>query len=196
MTVIVGYVDQKNGITYLGGDSLASNSCYKEVIKQRKVFKSNDSKNMIIGFSGSIRDLNLLAYAENLIDKRDEPNIDYKYMVTKFIPNVIQLFKNNDRNDNCRGVSEIESCFLVAYKDKMWTIESDYSVKEVITDYNAIGSGMYYALGSLKTTENMDLTPIEKIHLALQAASEFTPGVAPPFYIINTANDDVIEFKD
>jgi ATP-dependent protease HslVU (ClpYQ) peptidase subunit len=196
MTSIVGYIDRENGITYLGGDSLASNSYYKEVIKQRKVFKSNDSKNMIIGFSGALRDLDLLTYAENLIDKRDEPNIDHKYMVTKFIPNIIQLFKNNDRNDNCRGVSEIESCFLVAYKDKLWTIESNYCVTELVTNYTVIGSGMYYALGSLKTTEGMDLTPIEKIHLALQSASEFAPEVAPPFYIINTENDDVVEFKD
>lgn len=151
---------------------------------------------MIIGFSGSVRDLDLLTYAEKLIDKRDEPNIDHKYIVTKVIPNLINLFTNNSRNINDKGINGIESYFLLAYKDKMWLIESNYAVLDIVDNYNAIGSGVNFALGSLHTTEDMDLTPVEKIHMALQSASKFAVGVAPPFYIINTDNDEVIEFKD
>lgn len=196
MTCIIGFSDKENGITYMGGDSCASSNMLKQTINQRKVFKSLDSKNMIIGFSGMVRDLNLLTYSKNLIDKRDEPNIDNEYMVTHFIPNIIQLFKNGERNGTYNNISEIESYFLVAYKDKLWEIESNYSIFNSTENYAAIGSGIYYALGSLKTMENMDLSPIEKIHKALQVASAFAPGVAPPFYIINTKDDKVEEFKE
>lgn len=196
MTCIVALKDQENGITYMGGDSCASCNNLKQLIEQRKVFKSQDSNKMIMGFSGSVRDLNLLTYAKNLIDKRDEPNIDHKYMVTHFIPNIMKLFKNGERNGVYNNISEIESYFLIAYKDKLWTIEGNYSVFENMSNYTAIGSGVYYALGSLETTKDMDMSPIEKIHKALQVASTFAPGVAPPFYIINTDNDNIKEFKD
>jgi ATP-dependent protease HslVU (ClpYQ) peptidase subunit len=68
MTCIVGFVDKEKGITYLGGDSLASDGWTGQIIKERKVFKLLDTSNAILGFSGSVRDLNLLQYAENLID--------------------------------------------------------------------------------------------------------------------------------
>ena len=154
------------------------------------------SANAILGFSGSIRDLNLLQYAKNLIDKRDEPNIDYEYIITKFVPNVQKLFSNNGRNTNDKGVDSIDSYYLLGYKDKMWLIDFDYCVLLEKESYNSIGSGKSYALGSLKTTEKLNLTPIERIRLALQSASKFDTGVAPPFYIINTDNDEIIEYLD
>ena len=131
MTSIVGYIDRENGITYLGGDSLASNSYYKEVIKQRKVFKSNDSKNMIIGFSGALRDLDLLkkinekskcvvqmtltTHDEELC-KIIEPNVSTtkeRYEVLKImheagIPTIVWLCPIlpyiNDTEENIRGI--------------------------------------------------------------------------------------------
>src|SRR3712207_8050051 len=86
MTCIVGFIDKKNGVAYIGGDSCASNWIGKSNIEQKKVFKLKDTNNAIIGFSGSIRDLNILTYATGLIDKRDEPNIDDEYIITKLIP--------------------------------------------------------------------------------------------------------------
>jgi hypothetical protein len=59
----------------------------------------------------------------------------------------------------------------------------------------ACGNGEAFALGSLMTTENTNLSPYKRIRLALQAASKFVIGVEPPFYIINTKDDEVIEYK-
>lgn len=196
MTCIVGIKDEKTGIVYMGGDSLASNNYTENVINQRKVFKLNDTENAILGFSGMVRDLNLLRYAENLLDKRDEPNIDEKYIVTKFIPNVIRLFNDNGRNENHNGIQESESYFLLAYKDKLWKIEFNYAVLNTTNSYETIGSGYQYASGSLFTTEGSEFTITERIHKALQSASKFAVGVAPPFYIINTGNDEVVEFTE
>lgn len=186
MTAIIGFTDVKNGITYLGGDSYASSRYSGDTINQKKVFRLIDTENVILGFSGSVRDLNLLTYAENLIDKRDEPNIDEKYIVTKFVPNVIKLFNNNGRNELDKGIASSESYFLIGYKDKLWKIHFDYSVLNTINNYEAIGSGTDFALGSLFTTEDTELTPIERIHKALQSASRFATGVNAPYFIINT----------
>jgi ATP-dependent protease HslVU (ClpYQ) peptidase subunit len=193
MTCIVGLID--NGITYMGGDSRSTCNGMKSHIEQRKVFKVSGTS-AIMGFSGSVRDMNLLTYAENLIDKRDEPNIDEKYIVTKFVPNLIQLFSINHRNETDKGVSSFNSYMLLAYKNKIWMIEGNYAILSIVNNYQAIGSGTCEALGSLYTTEKTNINCIERIHLALQAASKFCTSVGAPYYIINTDNDKVIEFKE
>lgn len=193
MTCIIGYTE--NGTTWIGGDSLGSNGYSGILRKDKKVFKLKDSDNAIIGYTSSFRMGQLLTYARGLIDKRDEPNIDHEYLVTKFIPNVIALFEKGGYLRQNSGEKE-GGTFLFAYKDKLYAIESDFQVGESFDTYNACGCGVNFALGSLKTTEHMDLTPVEKIHIALQAASKFSVGVAPPFYIINTKDDEVIEFNE
>lgn len=195
MTCIVGLIDKEKGITYLGGDSLGSNGYSGVLRKDKKVFKLKDTKNVAIGYTSSFRMGQLLNYATGLIDKRDEPNIDHEYIVTNFIPNIIKLFENGGYSRNNSGEKE-GGTFLLAYKDKLWNIESDYQVGESFDNYDSCGSGSYFALGSLATTEDMDLSPVERIHLALQSASKYSVGVQPPFYIINTDNDEVIEFKE
>ncbi len=192
MTCIVGFIDK--GVTFLGGDSLASDSYNGNTILQKKVLKLRNSKNAIIGFSGSVRDLNLLQYAENLIDPRDEPNIDEKYLVTKFILNEISLFNTNGRNRIDKGINDNDSYFLLGYKDKLWKIDFNYAVSSVQRNYDAIGCGFEFALGSMYSTEG--LSPVERIHKALQSASKFSVRCASPYYIINSENDEIIEFED
>jgi ATP-dependent protease HslVU (ClpYQ) peptidase subunit len=193
MTCIVGFIDGDK--TYIGVDSLGSNGYSKTVRKDKKVFKLQDTPNALIGYTSSFRMGQLLMYANNLIDKRDEPNIDHKYIVKTFIPNIISLFENGGYSRTNNG-EKSGGIFLLAYKDKLYKIESDYQVGESTDNYDACGCGDDYALGSLFTTENTNLSPIERIHKALQAASKFSCGVAPPYYIMNTVNDEVIEFKD
>lgn len=188
MTCIVGLVHE--GITYIGGDSLGSNTYTKTVRQDKKVFKLKDTDNAVLGFTSSYRMGQLLMYASGLIDKRDEPNIDHEYLVTKFIPNVINLFENGGFSRNRSGEKEGGS-FLLAYKDSLYSIQSDFQVGQSIKNYDACGSGEEHALGSLYTTESTDLTPQERIFKALEAAQEFGCGVQAPFYIMNTDNNEI-----
>lgn len=188
MTCIVGLVE--NGVAWLGADSCGSNGYDKTIRKDKKIFKLKDTS-AIIGYTSSFRMGQLLMYSNNLIDKRDEPNINHEYLVKYFIPNVIKLFEDGGYSTNKSGEKQGGE-FLLAYKDKLYKIESDYQVGESCDNYDACGSGEAYALGSLKTTEDMNMTPKERIHKALESASKFSCGVAPPFYIINT-NDNEIE---
>jgi ATP-dependent protease HslVU (ClpYQ) peptidase subunit len=193
MTCIAGLVD--GSTTYLGADSCGSNGYSKVVRADKKVFKLKDTPNAILGYTSSFRMGQLLMYATGLIDKRDEPNINHEYLVTKFIPNVVKLLKDGLYSQNDKG-EESGGTFLLAYKHNLYKIESDYQVGMSVDNYDACGCGQDYALGSLHATNGTNLTPIERIHKALQAASKFSVGVSAPYYIINTENDEVIEFKD
>jgi ATP-dependent protease HslVU (ClpYQ) peptidase subunit len=192
MTCIVGLVYE--GVTYIGGDSLGSNTYSKTVRADRKVFRLKDSDKAVLGFTTSYRMGQLLMYAKGLIDSRDEPNIDHEYLVTKFIPNIINLFENGGYSRNNSG-EKSGGTFLLGYNDKLYTIYNDYQVAESVDGYVACGCGEDFALGSLHSTEGLNLTPEERIHIALKSASKFSTGVQAPYYIINTSNEKTEELN-
>lgn len=191
MTCVVGLVHE--GIVYIGADSLGSNGYTKTVRRDRKVFKLKDTPNAIIGYTDSFRMGQLLMYADGLIDKRDEPEINHEYLVTKFIPNVIKLFEQNGYGKSEDG-EKYGGTFLIGYKNKLYKVENDYQVGEPFNGFDACGSGEAFALGSLYTSEGIGLSPEERIISALRSASEFGTGVQPPFYIINTSNGEILEY--
>ncbi|WP_226035776.1 hypothetical protein [Aquibacillus saliphilus] len=193
MTCIVGLVF--NGVTYIGGDSLGSNGYSKTVRKDTKVFKLKDTNKAVVGYTSSYRMGQLLMYAKGLIDSRDEPNIDHEYLVTRFIPNTIKLFEDGGYSKNSSG-EKTGGSFLLGYGDRLYQVSSDFQVGESIDGYDACGSGEEFALGSLKTTENSNMSPEERIHLALQAATKFSTSVVPPYQIINTYDDKVETYEN
>ena len=195
MTCIVGFVE--NGVTWMGADSLGSNGWSMAVEKRPKAFHSKDSSDIVIGGTTSFRMLQLLQYSNGLFDELSlsKSQINHEYMVSKFIPNLQKLFSDGGFEKVDSGVKKSGE-FLLGYKDNLFKVQSDYSVLENNTNYNACGCGEDFAMGSLKTTEGMDILPEDKIRKALQAASAFSTGVAPPFIIINTNNADIIRFED
>ncbi|ARC67313.1 hypothetical protein B14_200102 (plasmid) [Bacillus licheniformis] len=190
MTCIVGLIE--NGITYIGADSLGSSSYAKVTRKDKKVFKMKDSENMILGFTSSYRMGQLLMYANGLIDPRDEPNINHEYLVTKFIPNVIKLFEDQGFIRNNSG-EKTGGEFLVGYKDQLYKIQADFQVGQTDLNYDACGSGEDVALGSLYSTEGLNLSPEERITQALRASSKHSVGVEAPYYIINTNDNSLLK---
>jgi ATP-dependent protease HslVU (ClpYQ) peptidase subunit len=193
MTCIVGLVYK--GATYIGGDSLGSNGHSKTVRNDKKVFHMKDINNAIAGYTSSFRMGQLLMYGTGLIDSREYDTIDHKYLVTKFVPNIIKLFEEGGYAKTSRGEKE-GGTFLFAFKDKLYKIESDYQVGEPFLPYIACGSGEDFALGSLHATQGLINDPLERIHKALQAASEFTVSVAPPYFVVNTADNKTMEYNN
>src|ERR1051326_5241874 len=103
MTCVVGLIHED--VTYIGSDSLGSNTYNKTVRKDKKVFHSKDTNKMIMGFTSSFRMGQILMYAKGLVDLRDEHthDFDHEYFVTRFIPNLIEKFENNGYGKNQAG---------------------------------------------------------------------------------------------
>ena len=198
MTCIVGFVDKKNDCVWIGADSLGSNGYTKSVNTQHKVFRHDIFKNVVIGSTTTFRHIDLLKYSDNLFPELDfykNEEIDHKYMVKTFVPNLINLFQNNIYNESA---TERGANFLLGTKNQLFEIQSDYSVLVPNRGFAAVGCGEDVAMGSLITTTtnfNFDnISPVDHILYALRAASEYCCGVAGPFVIINTMNEDVLVF--
>lgn len=192
MTCIIGFTDKENGVSWIGGDSLASNEYIKEVEMSPKVFRNDVFNNVLIGGTTSFRHLNLLKYSDKLFDEVDwhkKEDIDHKFMVTKFIPRVIDLFRDCvvSEPDINRG-----SAFIVATPKRVFKIQHDYSVLVPEEGLCAVGCGSDVAMGSLFTMKNLDISPQEKIIKALEVSEQICCGVQRPFRILCTDGRDEI----
>lgn len=191
-TCIIGFTDRKNNVSWIGGDSLGSNGYVKATNTPSKVFRNDTFENVLIGGTGTFRHLDLLKYSDKLFDEIDwykKTEIDHKFMVTKFIPKVIELFKSGvvGEDEKDRGGN-----FIVATPGKVFEVQCDYSVLEPELGVCAVGCGEAVAMGSLLTTLNMDMSPEDKIIKALEAAEQYCCGVQRPFHLLCTDSREEI----
>jgi len=192
MTCIAGFI--KNGTTYIGGDSLGSNGYTGSVYKNKKVFHIDNNKNIIVGYTSSFRMGQLLQYSSGLFDELTilKNDMNEKYMVNKFVPNLQKLFSGGGFEEVKSG-AKVGGTFLIGIKDRLYEVQNDYSVLESAIGYTACGSGEDFAKSSLYMSDGMDITPAERMRMALKTASKFAVGVAPPFYMVNTETMEVTE---
>jgi ATP-dependent protease HslVU (ClpYQ) peptidase subunit len=178
MTCIVAI--EHNGKVYMGGDSAAVSNRDIRVIDSKKVFKVGP---FLIGYTDSFRMGQLLQY-NLVVDDQEYVQVedDEEYLIKVFIPAVRKCLKNGgyaEINNNVESGGQ----FLVGYKGKIYVVESDFLLLRFKEEYNAIGCGDKYALGSLATTDFLDYDPERRLDMALETASKFSSGVVAPFYI-------------
>jgi ATP-dependent protease HslVU (ClpYQ) peptidase subunit len=74
--------------------------------------------------------------------------------------------------------------FLVGYKGVIYRIENDLQVGISRLNYEAVGCGEDFALGAFHVmAKYKEIKPKERVKRALQAATEFSAAVMPPFHI-------------
>jgi ATP-dependent protease HslVU (ClpYQ) peptidase subunit len=183
MTCIVAIA--QNGTVYMGSDHAASDDKSGWILsrKEPKVFKIGQYG---IAFTDSFRMGQILQY--NWVPPKYAPTktnsgLD-KFMRTKFIDSVKTAFKDNGYGSIGQNSDEDSGgIFIVGLEGRIFTIDEDFHVGENVVNYMAEGSGGSFALGALHATKNQK-NPRMRLKLALEAASEFSMSVAPPFTYI------------
>lgn len=175
MTCIVALKD--NGNIYIGGDSAGVAGLSISIRNDEKVFQNGP---FVFGFTSSFRMGQILRY-KFYPPEQTPSQSDMKYMVTDFIDSVRQCFAANGFGDKDATVG---GNFLVGYKGNLYNIQDDFQVGLPNVDFDAAGCGTDLALGSLYSTQGSNLSPEQRITVALEAASKFSAGVAPPFIIL------------
>jgi len=176
MTVIAGLVE--GGQVWMGGDSALSDMVTHELVamSNQKVFRVGA---MLIGVCGSARVGDVLRY-ELTIPKHARRVDTSRYMRTTFINAVRDTFRNAGLYAKDQP-EEIDSRMLVGYRGRLFTIEEDLHIHEVVDDFAAVGSGASTALGALVVSQGVP--PRKRLLAALAAAERYIASVRRPFYV-------------
>ncbi|MEN6349326.1 MAG: hypothetical protein ABFD08_08035 [Syntrophomonas sp.] len=181
MTCIAGLID--NGKVYIGGDSAGVAGWELHIRADQKVFRNGP---FIMGFTSSFRMGQLIRFKlqpPSLFNSDGTLKDIYEYMVADFVEAVRQCLKDGGyaerRNDVEQG-----GTFLVGYENRLFIVESDYQVAELVNGYTAIGCGGQIANGALFATQGMQ--PKERLLMALMAAETHNAGVRGPFVVVST----------
>ena len=175
MTCIVAISDGRS--VYMGGDSAAV-EVETNLVTSRiepKVFIQGD---YIIGYSGSFRFGKVVEYSCQL-PKPDYKDI-HKFMNTQFV-NAVRESAEENKLENSEEKDSAE--LLIGLHGRIFELNSDWHIGEDLNNFNAIGSGSSFALGSLFSTKRMK-NYRSRVQLALEASSSFSPYVKAPFTIL------------
>lgn len=174
MTCVVGLVNK--GTVYIGVDSAAVQGWTRRTSRVAKVFRRGP---FLIGYTTSFRMGQLLQHHLD-VPPQEAGQDDVAYLVTNFIEKARALFKD-------KGFTKVEANtekggqFLVGYRGRLYTVESDFQVGEHEDGYDAIGSGADFALGAMAALPR--LSPRARVTRALEIAAHFNMGVSGPFAI-------------
>ena len=191
MTCIAAIV--KDGMVYMGADSAGTDNCFGQV--RRKDSKLFERKGFLIGCTSSYRMTQLLRFKLDPPKFHQEDKDLYEYMCTDFIDEVRKCLREGGFAQNNKG-EEWGGSFLVGINGRIFHVEDDFQVGESFDNYDTCGCGDRYALGAFsalaafETTNQKEITPHDKLVIALQAASRFNAAVRGPFIFENTHSNN------
>jgi ATP-dependent protease HslVU (ClpYQ) peptidase subunit len=174
MTCIIGF--KQLGKVIIAGDSAGVAGLDVVIRKDAKVFKVGE---FVMGGTTSFRMIQLLRFSFNPPKYHDGEDV-YEYMCTKFVDEIRATFKRG-------GFAEIDKnvdrggTFLVGFRDRLFDIQGDFQVGEVLDGIDACGCGESYALAAMKAM-GKDIDPIR----VLEIVTHFSGGVRPPYVIEST----------
>ena len=191
MSVVVAI--REGNKVYIGSDSQVTKGGSRTTLNNPnnyKVWKVDGVDHCLMAHVGNVRDGNVVRLIRGIIDEYDEfyERVNYSFVVKYIVPEIIKTLKDahflkmNDGYIDC-----MDSSFLFAYKDKLFSINGDCSVIE-INDYVAIGSGSNEAIGSLLSTEGQN--PKKRIVKAIKSSAASDIYVDYPIILTDTESTE------
>lgn len=178
MTCIVGL--EHDGRVSIGGDSAGVDGGLGIRIRvDEKVFIN---RQMIFGFTDSFRMGQLLRYSLSIPEQLPSCTDDFKFMCTSFIDAVRTCLKNGGYA-RVKDGEDHGGTFLVGYRGKLYEVADDFQVGRSAQAFEACGCGVDFAMGAM-FANGPGMPPEDRIKKALEAAAEFSAGVAPPFHVL------------
>ncbi len=182
MTTLVGI--QGRSWALLGADTrVTSEGTIYRMPKHHSKIAQIDG--ILIASAGDVRGINVLEHSLKI--PKVTAKSDEQFITSYLIPAIRQAFSEAGYEKTSDGVSSHETEFLVAYKGKIYEIDSDYSWVQDSRNIYALGSGGMIALGALATLVGDSITKTEARKWALKAldiASQYNADTAPPYHVV------------
>lgn len=190
MSVVVAI--KKGGHIYMGCDSQVTTGRTCMTLRNPnnfKIWRVPGAESCLMGSVGDFRDACVIRTSRDLVSDYDiyRDHICYDFVVNEIVPAVINRLKEANYLKK-EGVFEcMNSCFLFAHGNQLFSIHNDGSVLE-IEDYISIGSGKNEAAGNLLSSERED--PYVRIIKAIKASAATDIYVDYPIILSDTKGVD------
>lgn len=200
MTVIVGLEDPAvSGKAWIGADSQATSDHRTDVRADPKLFaREEHGERWVFGFTTSYRFGQLLRYelkipTELSLDAGGYPEgdeVEFAGIVRILVPAMREVLKDG-------GYAKVEhnqeegGCVMVAWRHRIYLIDSDFQVARSATGMNAIGAGGREARATLVATQGLryagdGLTAEDRIFRAVETACMLNSACGPPILVYST----------
>lgn len=170
MTIVVG-LKHEDGVI-LGADSQGSSGWHSRFRLDEKVFTAHG---IGYGFTSSYRMGQILRYHTYEVLNNLRESDPFGYVVSCLVPMYRSVLKEHGYVQTENG-KDSGGTFLLAFDGNLFGIQGDFQVEEVCEGYDAVGCGFAYALGSLKTTEEYDIPPEDRVRQAIETSCYFSNG--------------------
>lgn len=144
MTCIVSFKTE-SGSVVIAGDYMASDGHHFTKVKSPKVFAK--AANCFVGYTSSFRMGQILQNCWSLPPKMEGQDTE-SYVYLDIVESLRATFNSYGYGSKA-GIEDIAGNFILIYEDRIFEIQSNYSVLEIDSDIVAIGSGRDAALGAL-----------------------------------------------
>ena len=173
MTCIAAIV--KDGKAYIAGERGASTDSSIFPISEPKVWKNGE---YLFGYYGTFM-------GERLKFNFHPPKMNKTTDLVTFM-NSVFLKALHECYQEWWVEKHEDTELMIVVRGKIFIHNAqDMSMTMYDTEFLAEGSGAEYAVGSLYSTKNLDLSPEERLSLALKAATTFSPTCIEPIDIIS-----------
>lgn len=188
---------EKDGVVYVGADAVKERCNVKYYMTKESNLCIHKMKNgVIVGTLGLASVAQQMWLHDEWFELEEGENFDKKFIVTKIVPKFYESIKNH-RSWECPGdVKEIDSGFIFVYKNDIYLMYSDLSVrkcKKIGCMSNEDEDILFYTFASTYMENNPDKSIEEVIRETFKFASSCNRSVNLHGYIINTKD---LEFKE
>jgi ATP-dependent protease HslVU (ClpYQ) peptidase subunit len=194
MSVVVAIKD--NGKVWMACDSQSTRGGTKRTLSNPnnyKISRMKNDKEMLIGGVGRSKFSNVIKIQDEFMDEltRLKGDFNFNYVVKSVVPKLFNLAKEYSLLEKATDSEDkfLANDFLIAYKDLLFSVDSDGTVFEV-DDFDAIGSGFELAKGYISQSEIEDKK--EVIIKAVRASISSDNYVNYPIIVMNTKDEEVI----
>jgi len=147
---------------------------------------------MIFGSAGSVRGAQLLAYSSTISPPQAGQPLE-EYLTIDFTRAMKLALATGGELFAHHGIELGFNHFLLGFQGRLFSFYEDFCFIEVVEKYTAVGSGSRFALGSLYSTENSDLTSEQRIELALECAEYYDAYVMGDYDIVSIPREDPVD---
>ena len=169
------------GEIWIGSDLQADDGSLKTELTFPKYFEKSG---IFIGISGMYSVFSTLKF-QFLPPEIPDGCDDLEYIGRYLVPSMKSFLNEEGVVSKKDNVLEGDFTGLIIMNKCIVETDCRFSVREIKSDYHAVGSGRCYALGYLYATEDSNMEISARLVGALNAAHKFDSGVGSEFSLSN-----------